>query len=327
MKYIRPIMYSFLLFILVITLSGCESMVVFDPQGPVARNLTDLIIFSIVFMAIIVLVVYALFAFIVWKYREKPSNMDYEPEEEEGSKKLEIIWFVIPVIIVIVLTIPTVITTTELEDVPAGYEDQEPLVIHVTSADWKWVFSYPEQDIETVNYINIPEDRPIHFKMTSVGTMQSFWVPALGGQKYAMANMQTQLYLVADNPGSYIGRNTNFNGRGYAHMQFEVLAQTHKDFDEWVDEVKNTASELTEEKYEEILYPGNVGRMTFNGTHLDWVNHAHGGNEKYLNPDAYKLHHGDEEEHADTEQEQVEEKEESEESNHEENHSHHGGDH
>ncbi|WP_407926443.1 cytochrome aa3 quinol oxidase subunit II [Aquibacillus kalidii] len=312
----RKTMYAIMFFTVAFVLSGCESdMVVFDPQGPIAKNLSELIIFSIIFMAIIVLVVFVLFGTIVWKYRERKDNMDYEPPVEKGSHLLEITWFVIPVVIVIALTIPTVKTIYEVEDIPEGYDHLEPLVVHVTSADWKWIFSYPEQDIETVNYLNIPEDRPILFKMTSAGTMQSFWVPALGGQKYTMANMETKLYLVADKPGTYIGRNTSFNGRGYAAMQFDVNAQTEEDFNEWIEEVKKTAGDLTEDHYKEILSPTIIGTETFNGTHLQWINHAHGGSSDYINPEEYRIHHGDSEEESNPVDEQ--EQDDNSEENHE----------
>ncbi|HZG59526.1 MAG TPA: cytochrome aa3 quinol oxidase subunit II [Anoxybacillus sp.] len=272
-------------------LSGCETnMVVFEPQGPAARSITQLINWSLIWMLLVVVVVFALFAFIVWKYRERPDNMDYEPPEEHGSTILEIVWTAIPILIIVALTIPTVKALYDLEKPPKGYEDQDPLVIHVTSADWKWIFSYPEQGIETVNYVNIPEDRPILFKLTSAGTMQSFWIPALAGQKYTMNKMETELYVVADHPGSYLGRNTNFNGRGYAHMEFEVLAQTPQEFEKWVREVKETAPKLTKEKYEEILLPTHLGRLTFSNTHLEWVNHADANSKTYTNPEAYKTH-------------------------------------
>jgi cytochrome aa3-600 menaquinol oxidase subunit II len=285
----KKLLVSTMIGALLLLLSGCE-MVVFQPQGPVARNILDLINWSLIWMALVVVVVIALFVYIVWKYREKPENMDYEPPEEHGSMILEIIWTVIPILIVIALTIPTVKSLYDLEKVPKGYENKEPLTIHVTSADWKWIFSYPEQGIETVNYVNIPEDRPILFKLTSAGTMQSFWVPALGGQKYAMTKMETELYLVADHPGSYWGRNTNFNGEGYAHMEFEVLAQTQEEFDQWIKDVKETAPKLTEDKYAKLLEPSHLGRETFSNTHLEWVNHAEMDSKTYAYPEKYKKH-------------------------------------
>ncbi len=272
-------------------LSGCETnMVVFEPQGPVARSILDLINWSLIWMLLVVVVVFGLFGYIVWKYRERPDNMDYEPPEEHGSTLLEIIWTGIPILIIIALTIPTVTTLYALEKVPEGYEGKKPITIHVTSADWKWIFSYPEQGIETVNYVNIPEDTPVNFKLTSASTMQSFWVPALAGQKYTMNKMETQLYIVADNPGSYMGRNTNFNGRGYADMEFEVLAQTQKDFDQWVTEVQEKAPKLSEEKYEELLKPTHLGRLTFSNTHLEWVDHAKMDSKTYTNPELYRGH-------------------------------------
>jgi cytochrome aa3-600 menaquinol oxidase subunit 2 len=277
--------------ILSLVLSGCETnMVVFEPQGPVARSITELINWSLIWMLLVVVVVFALFGYIVWKYREKKDNLDYEPPEEHGSLTLEIVWTAIPILIVIALTIPTVKALYALEKVPEGYEEVKPITIHVTSADWKWIFSYPEQGIETVNYVNIPEDTPVTFKLTSATTMQSFWVPALAGQKYSMGKMETELILVADHPGSYMGRNTNFNGRGYADMEFEVLSQTHADFAEWVEEVHQTAPELTEVQYEELLKPTHLGRLTFIGTHLAWVNHADPDAKIYANPELYRGH-------------------------------------
>ncbi|WP_277750914.1 cytochrome aa3 quinol oxidase subunit II [Anaerobacillus alkaliphilus] len=282
-KYFLPLF----LLSLVMFLTGCE-MVVFQPEGPQARSILELINFSIVMMLFVIVVVFALFIYIVWKYRETAKNKDYEPEEEKGSIALEITWTVIPLLIVIALTIPTVLVTFAVEDVPKGYEDKEPITIHVTAADWKWIFSYPEEDIQTVNYVNIPIETPILFKLTSASTMQSFWVPQLGGQKYAMANMENELYLLAERPGTFMGRNTNFNGQGYAYMDFDVVAKTEADYEKWVQDVKQTAPTLTEEKYMHILYPGVVGRMTFNETHLQWVNHADHDAQIFLHQETYR---------------------------------------
>ncbi|MFC4403141.1 cytochrome aa3 quinol oxidase subunit II [Gracilibacillus xinjiangensis] len=331
MKAIKKGILLLTLLAIPLFLAGCESkLIVFDPKGPIARSLTDLIVYSIIFMLVIVVVVFVLFGYIVWRYRARKDDGNFEPKEEKGNHVLEIIWFVIPVLIVIALMVPTVKTIYEVEDVPQGYEEEEPLVIHVTSADWKWIFSYPDQDIETVNYVNIPADHPVQFKMTSAGTMQSFWVPELGGQKYTMANMQTNLYLVADQEGSFYGRNTNFNGQGYAHMDFEVQALTNEDFNKWVQEVKNTANQLTEDEYAELLKPTVIGRKTYNQTHLQWIDHAHGGSEEYLNPELYRIHHGEEsgeEDNSNQDESEAEEQpsEQSTQDNHDghEGHSHH----
>ncbi|MCQ6279192.1 cytochrome aa3 quinol oxidase subunit II [Bacillus sp. EB600] len=287
----KSLLISILALIPVFILSGCSyNMAVFDPKGPAAREILGLINWSLVFMALITIVIFGLFGFIIWKYRERPDNKNYEPPEEHGSTKLEFIWTMIPVIIVIALTIPTFTTIYNLEKVPKGYENKKPITINVTSADWKWIFSYPEQGVETVNYVNIPVGTPVKFKLTSAGTMQSFWVPQLGGQKYTMAKMQTQMYLTADEPGEYIGRNTNFNGKGYAGMEFTVEAKSPQSFDKWVKDVQAKEPKLTEKKYVDLLKPSNLGRETFSSTHLAFVDHSKMDSKTYTFPELYKNH-------------------------------------
>jgi cytochrome aa3-600 menaquinol oxidase subunit 2 len=272
-KRVRPFLLAVFIFS-VFLLSGCSNYVVLDPKGPVAQIQKDLILYSIVFMVFVVVVVYALFAFIVIKYRERKSSLNEEPTEQEGSKLLEIIWTVVPIIIVIALSIPTVKAIYALEKPPQQSSAEQPLVVYATSANWKWIFSYPEQNIETVNYLNIPKGRAISFKLTSADAMASFWIPALGGQKYAMAGMQTVLYLQADVAGTFEGRNANFNGEGFTQQTFKVNAQEPADWQAWVQEIKESEPPLTREVYDQLMLEGHVDPMTFSSTHYEWVNHA-----------------------------------------------------
>jgi cytochrome aa3-600 menaquinol oxidase subunit II len=254
-------------------LSGCGNMTVLDPKGPVAESQAWLIWFSIGFMLLIVLVVFILLTIILVKYRERDDHKGYQPEIE-GSHKLEIIWTIIPVIIVIILSVPTIMTIFELEEAPAATAHKEPVVVHATSVNWKWIFSYPEEGIETVNYLNIPTDRPILFKLTSADSMAALWIPQLGGQKYNMAGMETQLYLQADHEGTYAGRNANYTGEGFSEQKFDVVALEQGDFDAWVEETQSDAPELTQEEYDKLMVPGSASEMTFSSTHLDWVDHS-----------------------------------------------------
>lgn len=258
-----------LFFSVVALLAGCEPLTVLNPKGPNAETLSNTIILSIVTMAFILLVVYVLLVFMLTKYRASKQPANYEPPHEEGSHLLEIIWTVIPIIIVAFLAVVTVKSTSTVENTPEGYE-AEPLVIYASSSNWKWHFSYPEQGIETVNYVNIPTDRPIEFKLYSFGPITSFWIPQLAGQKYAMSDMLTTIHLAADEEGSYFGRNSNFSGRGFAEMEFEAQAMSQKDFDEWVADVKSHEKPLTEEKFDELLKMEHVGRLSFSSTHLDF---------------------------------------------------------
>ncbi|WP_349410881.1 cytochrome aa3 quinol oxidase subunit II [Pseudalkalibacillus sp. SCS-8] len=255
-------------------LTGCSELAVLDPKGPVALQQKDLIMWSIGFMLFIVTVVFVLFTLFIVRYRERPENEDYEPPQDEGNKLLEVIWTVVPVLIVIALSVPTVKTIYALEEPPKATSHKDPLVIHATSVDWKWIFTYPEQEIETVNYLHIPEDRPILFKLTSADSMAALWIPRLGGQEYNMAGMETEIYLQADEPGTYKGRNANFTGEGFAEQKFTVTAQTKEEFEQWVEETQASAPKLTKEKYDRLMLKGHTGKHTFSSTHLEWVDHA-----------------------------------------------------
>jgi len=195
---------------------------------------------------------------------------------------VEVICVGIPVLIVAYMSIISVQSNYKVESTPEKYKDEKPLVIYASTSNWKWHFSYPEEDIETVNYLYIPAERPIEFKLYSYGPITSFWIPQLGGQKYAMADMVNTLHLAADMPGEFMGRNANFNGKGFAENTFNVTAVTHDEFDAWVKEVKETADLLTEEKFNTLLEPGHVGQSTFNGTHLTFLpapEGEHGGHQ------------------------------------------------
>ncbi len=251
-------------------LSGCEPLLVLDPKGPQAERQAHDIMISIGIMSFVVIAVFIALIIILIKYRASKQSPDYEPPEIEGHPWLEVVLFGIPILIVIYLSFVSVQSNYIVEATPTKYADQEPLVIYASSSDWKWHFSYPEENVETVNYLYIPAGRPLEFRLYSYGPITSFWIPQLGGQKYAMADMLTTLHLAADNPGEMVGRNANFSGKGFAENTFNVTAMTQADFDEWVEEVHETAKPLTEEKFEELLEPGHLGQMTFTGTHLDF---------------------------------------------------------
>ncbi|MCE4939456.1 cytochrome aa3 quinol oxidase subunit II [Bacillus velezensis] len=259
----------------VFVLGGCSDISVLDPKGPVADQQKDLILLSIGFMLFIVGVVFVLFTIILVKYRDRKGKEsgNYKPEMH-GNTFLEVVWTVIPILIVIALSVPTVQTIYSLEKAPEATKDKEPLVVYATSVDWKWVFSYPEQDIETVNYLNIPVDRPVLFKISSADSMASLWIPQLGGQKYAMAGMLMDQYLQADKVGTYEGRNANFTGEHFADQKFNVKAVTQKDFNSWVKKAQSDSPKLTKEKYDELMLPENVGKLTFSSTHLKYVDHG-----------------------------------------------------
>ena len=120
---------------------------------------------------------------------------------------------------------------SEGREVPPG---TKPLVVEVVALDWKWLFLYPEQGVAAVNEMAAPVDRPIQFKITSSSVMNSFFVPALAGQIYAMPGMQTTLHAVINHPGEYEGLSANYSGAGFSGMRFRFHGVDQAGFDRWI---------------------------------------------------------------------------------------------
>ncbi|RIX51267.1 ubiquinol oxidase subunit II [Paenibacillus nanensis] len=250
---------------MVFLISGCssEQYIVLDPKGPIGESQKDLILISTLLCAVIIVPVLILTAIIVWRYRDRPGRKAaYKPEWEHNTK-LEVTWWSIPIVIIIILGAVTVYYTYKLEPSKAIASDKEPITIQVTSMDWKWLFKYPGEDIATVNYVKFPEDTPIRFQLTSDTAMNSFWIPQLGGQLYSMSGMAMTLYLQADEQGSYYGSGANFNGEDFAQMTFTADAVSQEEYDAWVEEVKADAPALTMDGYKELQKPGRSDVQLF----------------------------------------------------------------
>lgn len=263
-KKVRRFIVPLLFVSILVLLSGCsESIRVLDPKGPIGESQKDLILISSLLCAIILVPVLALTAFIVYRYRDKPGNKAAYKPNWSHSTLMETIWWGIPVVIITILAIVTVKGTYDLEPSKPLDSEKKPLVIQATSLDWKWLFKYPEQGIATVNYIEIPEDVPIRFELTSDAPMNSFWIPELGGQMYTMSGMAMKLHLQADEPGEYYGSGANFSGEHFADMKFTVRATSEAEFNKWVESVKQTSPALTEEGYQQLAKPGKADVQYF----------------------------------------------------------------
>ena len=263
-KGIRWFALVSMLLVFVMITTGCtESIIVLDPKGPIAEQQRDLMVISTILVLIVIVPVLLMTAIIVWRYRDKKGRKAKYTPEWSHSTKLELIWWGIPILIIIVLGGVTVKYSYALEPSKPIESAKEPITIQVTSLDWKWLFQYPEQGIATVNYVAFPEDVPVRFEITADSPMNSFWIPQLGGQIYAMSGMAMTLYLQADEAGEYWGSGANFTGREFAQMYFDVHATSQEEFDQWVSEVKATSPALTLEGYNKLREPAASEQLKF----------------------------------------------------------------
>ena len=134
-------------------------------------------------------------------------------------------------------------------------ESTKPMIVEVVAMDWKWLFIYPEQGIATVNELVAPIDRPIRFKITSQSVMNSFFIPALAGQIYAMPGMETKLNAVINKPGVYDGFSANYSGAGFSGMRFKFHGVSDGDFDKWVATTRAGGGALNRDDYLTLAQP------------------------------------------------------------------------
>lgn len=233
---------------------GSHNIAVLNPKGVIAEDQKSLLITATLLMALVVVPVLFLIFGIAWRYREGNKKAKYSPELS-GSRLAETIWWLVPFAIIVVLAGITYTSSHRLDPYRPIVSDKKPLKVQVIALQWKWLFLYPEEYVASVNYLPLPTDRPIEFTITADAPMNSFWIPQLGGQVYAMPGMSTKLHLQANEPGDYRGSSANLSGKGFAGMTFTAHATPQQEFDTWVASTRNSANFMTLDTYDELAKP------------------------------------------------------------------------
>jgi cytochrome o ubiquinol oxidase subunit 2 len=236
-------------------LASCQG--VLDPQGPIASAERLLLINSTAIMLVVVIpVIVATLAF-AWWYRASNTHATRSLDESyEG--RVEFVTWSIPALTVILLGGVIWIGSHQLDPRAPIPGKSEPLRVDVVALDWKWLFIYPDQGVAAVNQLVIPTGTPIEFRLTSATVMNSFFVPQLGSQIYAMGGMITHLHLLADQPGEYPGFSAMFSGDGFSDMRFIAKAVSADNFNAWVEQARNTGSALDDAGYAQLAKPSKA---------------------------------------------------------------------
>lgn len=232
---------------------------VLNPAGMVAVKQRNLLIMTVLLSLIVIVPVYTMLVVFSLKYRaSNPKKAKYSPEMA-GNRAFEALWWGIPTAIILFLSIVTWNTSHSMDPHRKLDVAGNPMTIQVVALDWKWLFIYPEQDVASVNYLKMPVGTPVTFEITSDAPMNSFWIPQLGGQIYAMTGMSTHLNLIADKAGEYPGSSANLSGAGFSDMRFVASAVPMNDFEKWVDSAPAMGrAPLTEQSYQELRKPSVV---------------------------------------------------------------------
>jgi cytochrome c oxidase subunit 2 len=199
-----------------------------SPEGPYARTIDDLFWLTFWIAVGVFFLVLTILLVAVVVFRDKPDKP--EPKQIHGNTKLELLWTVIPVLILVAIAIPTVKTIFDL-----AKEPENAMKVEVVGHQWWFEFKYPQYGITTANVLIIPEDKPIRLEMWSNDVMHNFWVPKLNGKRYLVPGQLTYLNLYADNAGEYWAQCGEYCGLSHSKMRARVISLSSSDFNMWVE--------------------------------------------------------------------------------------------
>lgn len=234
----------FFVILAALVLSGCGKpfLSTLQPAGEVAKTQYDLMLLSTAIMLGVIIVVSVIFIIAIVRFRRKDERI---PKQVEGSHKLEIIWTVIPIILLLVLAVPTVSATFKLADVDVMDVKNEEgktdvLVVNVRANLYWWEFEYPNEGIITGQELVVPTDEKVYFNLKASDVKHSFWIPAVGGKMDTNIDNVNRFWLEFDSTKTneagniFYGKCAELCGPSHALMDFKVKAVPRAQFDQWV---------------------------------------------------------------------------------------------
>lgn len=239
-----------------------RDLVVLNSQGLIANQERDLIFISFGLCMIVVIPVFIMLGWFAYKYRDGNKKADYQPDWDH-NRLAETTWWLVPFIIISILSVITWQSSHKLDPFKPIDSNVRPLKVQVIALDWKWLFIYPQEEVATINFLQIPTNTPVDFEITSDAPMNSFWIPQLGGQIYAMSGMSTQLHLMANAGGDYKGSSANISGRGFAGMNFTARASSPEAYEHWLQVVRQSDQALDQAEYQKLLQPSQNDHVRY----------------------------------------------------------------
>ena len=226
-----------------ILLSACIENATLDslsPEGPYARAIDELFWITFWIAVGVFVIVQGALLLSVFVFKEKPESP--EPKQIHGNTKLEILWTVIPVLILAAIAVPTVQTIFDL-----AREPEDALKIEVIGHQWWFEYKYPDYGITTANVLVIPADKPVRLEMWSNDVLHNYWVPKLNGKRYLVPGQTTYLNLHADSPNEFWAQCGEYCGLSHSKMRGRVLSLSQKDFENWVANEQKNATAFSNE--------------------------------------------------------------------------------
>ena len=240
-----------LLTALIVFLSGCGKnyLSTLTPAGEVGREQHNLLLLATAIMTLVILVVVVIYVLAIVKFRRKKVGENVIPKQVEGSTTLEVLWTVIPIILLLILAVPTVALTYKFADTKAmDAKDADgkakAVTVNVTAKLYWWQFEYPNEGIVTSQELVVPTGEKVYFNLKSGDVKHSFWIPTIGGKMDTNVENINKFYLEFDKEskdletGVFYGKCAELCGPSHALMDFKVKTLSKADFNNWVSEMK-----------------------------------------------------------------------------------------
>ncbi|MFL9650679.1 cytochrome c oxidase subunit II [Exiguobacterium chiriqhucha] len=269
MKSFKKLLFGIVpMMMFALLLSGCgvEGLSALKPMGEGAEIQLRIIIISLVLMLFVLVIVSIIYVYVLMKFRRKDDSI---PKQVEGSSTLEMIWTVVPIILLIILAVPTITTTVELAKAKEAKKEEE---INVTANLYWWEFEYPNAGVVTGQELVIPVGKRVGINLTSKDVIHSFWVPALSGKTDTNPGLDNEMWLHANEPGTFFGKCAELCGPSHALMDFKVIALEQEDYDKWLEDMKAQQDVNTEK-----LVADNQNLTTGEAVYVESCLSCHGG--------------------------------------------------
>lgn len=226
-------------------LSGCgrDNLTALVPKGYGAEVSMQLIILTTVVMTLVFIVVMIIYILVLMKFRKKKGDKVINPEQTEGNKLLETVWTIIPIILVIIMAVPTVYATFHLAD---DSDKDEHININVTGNQYWWHYEYEGEEVTASQDMYIPVGKKVYVHLLTSDVLHSFWVPSLSGKLDVNPENVNTMFMEANEEGVYFGKCAELCGPSHSLMDFKVVVVSEEEYEQWLGDMRDFDSESLE---------------------------------------------------------------------------------
>jgi len=226
--------------VLVLSACGRDNLTALVPKGYGADISMKLIILTTVVMTFVFIVVMILMVIVLLRYRKKKGDKVINPEQVEGNKMLETVWTIIPIILVVIMAVPTIFATFHLAE---SKDAADHINIDVTGNQYWWHFDYQNEEISTSQDIYVPANKKVYLHLNSNDVIHSFWVPSITGKLDVNPENENTMYIEAYEEGVYYGKCAELCGLSHSLMDFKLIVVSEEEYDQWVADMQDFDSE------------------------------------------------------------------------------------